>query len=152
MEEKATFGAGCFWGIENSFMKLQGVQKTRVGYSGGSIDKPTYESVCRGGTGHKEVVEVVFDTDQITYETLLKKFWEIHDPTTRDRQGLDFGEQYSSVIFYHNDAQKIAAEESKQALQDSGVYKNKVVTDITPAVEFYEAEEYHQKYIQKKTG
>ncbi|MCY4577239.1 MAG: peptide-methionine (S)-S-oxide reductase MsrA [Candidatus Kaiserbacteria bacterium] len=149
MEEKATFAAGCFWGVEDRFMKLPGVLKTRVGYTGGTVKKPTYEMVCGGGTGHKEAVEVVFDPGQLSYEKLLHAFWEMHDPTTANRQGLDVGEQYHSVIFYHTDEQKDAAEKSKQSLQELGVYKSPIMTDVVPAGEFHEAEGYHQKYVQK---
>lgn len=149
MEEKATFAAGCFWGVEDRFMKLPGVLKTRVGYTGGNVENPTYEMVCNGDTGHKEAVEVIFNSGQISYEQLLKAFWSMHDPTTANRQGLDIGEQYHSVIFYHTDAQKEAAEKSKQELQDLGVYKSPIMTDVVPAVQFHEAEEYHQKYVQK---
>ena len=149
MEEKATFGAGCFWGVEDVFIKIPGVIKTRVGYSGGTVKNPTYEQVCNGDTGHKEVVEVLFDPEKSTYNSLLKVFWSIHDPTVRNRQGNDIGEQYHSVIFCHTKEQKKAAEESKKHLQEIGVYKNNIVTDILPAETFFEAEEYHQKYLQK---
>ena len=152
MEEKATFAAGCFWGIEDKFMKLPGVVRTRVGYTGGTAKNPTYEMVCGGKTGHKEAVEIVFNPEQVSYEQLLKIFWSIHDPTTANRQGLDVGEQYHPAIFYHTDVQKKAAEKSKQEMQDLGVYKSPIMTDIVPAVEFYEAEEYHQKYVQKHGG
>lgn len=149
MEEKATFAAGCFWGVEDTFMKISGVTKTRVGYSGGTTKDPTYEQVCAGDTGHKEVIEITFDSEKITYDDLLKTFWSIHDPTIRNRQGNDIGEQYHSVIFYHTKEQKKAAEESKKHLQEIGIYKNNIVTDILPAETFFEAEEYHQKYLQK---
>ena len=150
MKEKATFAAGCFWSIENAFMNLSGVIQTRVGYIGGTTKNPTYEEVCDGGTGHKEAVEVLYDSDHITYEQLLKTFWSAHNPTTRDRQGADIGKQYQSIIFYHSDTQRAAAEQSKKELQESGVYKQNIVTEIIEASDFYEAEEYHQKYLQKK--
>ena len=149
MKEKATFAAGCFWGVEDKFMKIPGVVETRVGYTGGTAEKPTYEMVCGGTTGHKEAVEVVFDPEQVSYEQLVKAFWSMHDPTTANRQGLDVGEQYHSVIFYHTDAQKEEAERSKKALQELGVYQSPIMTDIVPAAPFHEAEEYHQKYVQK---
>ena len=149
MEEKATFAAGCFWGVEDKFMKLPGVLETRVGYTGGSTKNPTYEMVCNGDTGHKEAVEIIFNPEQTTYEQLLRAFWSMHDPTTANRQGLDIGEQYHSVIFYHTDAQKETAEKSKKELQGMGVYKSPIMTDVVPAVQFFEAEEYHQKYVQK---
>ena len=149
MEEKATFAAGCFWGVEDKFMKLPGVLKTRTGYTGGTAKNPTYEMVCNGNTGHKEAVEVVFDPEQTSYEQLLKAFWSIHDPTAANRQGLDIGEQYHTVIFYHTAEQKTAAEKSKKDLQDMGVYKSPIMTDIVPVAHFHEAEEYHQKYVQK---
>ncbi len=150
MKEKATFAAGCFWGVENAFMNLPGVIQTRVGYIGGTTKNPTYEEVCDGGTGHKEAVEVLYDPDRITYKQLLKTFWSAHNPTTRDRQGADIGEQYRSVIFYHSIAQRAAAEQSKKELQESGIYKQNIITEIVEALDFYEAEEYHQKYLQKK--
>ena len=149
MKEVATFAAGCFWGVEHAFMQIPGVINTRVGYSGGEQNNPTYEDVCTGETGHHEVVEVTFDSEKIKYTDLLKKFWEIHDPTTRNRQGLDMGEQYHSVIFYHSEEQRKEAEESKKELEETGLYKNNIVTDIEPIKDFYEAEEYHQKYIEK---
>ena len=117
MEEIATFAAGCFWSVEDTFMKLPGVVRTRVGYTGGTVKNPSYEMVCNGGTGHKEAVEVVFDSEQISYIDLLKIFWRIHDPTTVNQQGFDVGEQYHSVVFYHNNAQKEAAAQSLKELQ-----------------------------------
>lgn len=152
MEQTAIFAAGCFWGVEAAFMNVSGVIRTRVGYTGGTAEHPTYEQVCAGGTGHQEVVEVVFDTDIVSYDDLLKVFWRAHDPTTRDRQGFDIGEQYRSAIFYFTDEQRAAAEASKATLQESGAYKGPVVTAISPASVFYEAEEYHQKYFEKKGG
>lgn len=152
MNKVATFAAGCFWGIEDKFMKISGVISTRVGYLGGKMKNPTYKDVCGGNTGHHEAVEITYNPEEISYSKLLKVFWEIHDPTTRNRQGPDMGEQYHSVIFYHNDEQKKEAEESKEDLQNSGVYKNVIVTDIEKISTFYEAEEYHQHYIKKNRG
>jgi len=149
---KATFAAGCFWGVEDDFMKLPGVKETAVGYSGGHTEKPTYEDVCSGSTGHAEAVEVIFDPKELSYEDLLKKFWEIHDPTTMNRQGPDIGSQYRSAIFYHSPEQKEAAEKSKTELEASGKHDKPVVTEITEAGPFYKAEEYHQKYFQKHPG
>jgi len=147
--EKATFGAGCFWGVEETFRKLKGVEKTAVGYSGGNFKNPTYEDVCSGKTGHAEVIYLEYDPIVISYEDLLKVFWDVHDPTTVDRQGPDLGSQYRSAIFYHSPEQKNAALKSKGELDRSGLLKNPVVTEISPAVEFYQAEDYHQQYIKK---
>lgn len=149
MIQKATFGAGCFWGVEAAFRRVKGVLSTTVGYSGGSFKGPTYEDVCTGTTGHAEVVEVDYDPDKVSYDELLKVFWEIHNPTTMNRQGPDIGTQYRSVVFSHNSEQKAAAEASKEKLQRNGHYKNPIVTEITPASEFYKAEEYHQQYFEK---
>jgi len=149
MSQKATFGAGCFWGIETAFRRVKGVLSTTVGYSGGSFKEPTYQDVCTGTTGHTEVVEVDYDPAKVSYDELLKVFWEIHNPTTMNRQGPDIGTQYRSVIFFHNPEQKAAAEASKEKLQRNGHYKNPIVTEITPASEFYKAEEYHQQYFEK---
>ena len=149
MIQKATFGAGCFWGVEAAFRRFKGVLSTTVGYSGGSFKGPTYEDVCTGTTGHAEVVEVDYDPDKVSYDELLKVFWEIHNPTTMNRQGPDIGTQYRSVVFSHNSEQKAAAEASKEKLQRNGHYKNPIVTEITPASEFYKAEEYHQQYFEK---
>ena len=150
MKEKATFGAGCFWGIETAFRKVKGVISTRVGYTGGHFDKPTYEDVCSHKTGHAEVIEIIYDPSIVTYEGLLNIFWKIHDPTTLNRQGWDVGTQYRSAIFYHNDFQKAEALASKEKMKKSGIYKKKIVTEIGPATKFYEAEEYHQQYNEKK--
>jgi peptide-methionine (S)-S-oxide reductase len=147
--EKAIFGAGCFWGVEDAFRKVKGVVSTTVGYAGGTLENPTYRDVCSDKTGHAEVVEVEYDPSQVSYEDLLKVFWDIHDPTTMNRQGPDIGTQYRSVIFYHTPEQQAAAEKSKQKLQESGVYKRPVATEIKPAPPFYKAEEYHQQYHQK---
>lgn len=148
--EKATFGAGCFWGVEAVFRCLKGVVSTSVGYSGGMVENPTYEDVCSHKSGHAEVVEVVYDPSEVSYDALLKVFWENHYPTTLNRQGPDVGTQYRSVIFYHNEAQKAAAEISKQNLQNAGKYKKDIVTEITPAAQFFRAEEYHQRYLEKR--
>lgn len=149
MIQKATFGAGCFWGVEAAFRRVKGVLSTTVGYSGGSFKGPTYEDVCTGTTGHAEVVEVDYDPAKVSYDELLKVFWEIHNPTTMNRQGPDIGTQYRSVVFSHNSEQQAAAEASKEKLQRNGLYKNPIVTEFTPASEFYKAEEYHQQYFEK---
>ena len=148
--EKATFGAGCFWGVEAEFRELPGVIDTTVGFSGGHTADPSYRDVCTGQTGHAEVCEVQFDPAKISYEQLLDAFWQMHDPTTRDRQGPDFGTQYRSVIFYHNAEQKAAAEASKAALEASGRFKRPIVTEILAAGPFYRAEDYHQRYLEKQ--
>jgi peptide-methionine (S)-S-oxide reductase len=148
--EKATFGAGCFWHVEEAFRCLHGVFSTRVGFMGGTLKNPTYEDVCTGKTGYAEVVEVTFDPIKISYEELLRTFWEIHDPTTLNRQGPDVGTNYRSVIFYYTPEQKIAAEHSKEALEKSKKYRKKIVTEIAKATEFYQAEEYHQHYLEKQ--
>ena len=149
--QMATFGAGCFWGVEEAFRKVKGVTETEVGYSGGSMRNPTYEDVCADETGHAEVVKVTYDPKAVGYGELLKAFWDNHDPTTPNRQGPDVGTQYRSVIFYHTPEQKRLAERSKAELDKSGRFgRRKIVTEIVPASEFYKAEEYHQKYLQKK--
>ncbi|EGK07441.1 peptide-methionine (S)-S-oxide reductase [Desmospora sp. 8437] len=147
---RATFGAGCFWGVEEFFRQMKGVTSTAVGYMGGTTENPTYEDVCTDRTGHAEVVDLEYDPSQITYEELLRVFWENHNPTTLNRQGPDIGTQYRSVIFYHSPEQKEAAEKSKQELAASGKWKDPVVTQIVPAAPFYRAEEYHQRYLQKR--
>ena len=147
--EKATFGAGCFWGVEAAFRKIEGVASTTVGYAGGSFKDPTYKDVCSGKTGHAEVVQVEFDPSKVSYEELLRVFWNIHDPTTLNRQGPDIGTQYRSAVFFHNPEQEAAATASKQKLQSSGRYQNSIVTEITPASEFYRGEDYHQQYFEK---
>jgi peptide-methionine (S)-S-oxide reductase len=146
----ATFAAGCFWGVEETFHKVKGVTATAVGYSGGTTPNPTYEDVCTDRTGHAEAVQVEFDPAQVSYEELLKVFWENHDPTTRNRQGPDIGSQYRSAIYYHTPEQKAAAEAFKDQLQKSGKYRRPIVTEITPAGPFYRAEEYHQRYLEKR--
>lgn len=146
----ATFGAGCFWGVEETFRVLKGVTETNVGYMGGVKPGPTYEDVCSDTTGHAEVVQVRYDPDVISYGSLLEVFWNNHNPTTLNRQGPDIGSQYRSVIFYHDAIQKEEAERSKSALKASGKWSKPIVTDIVPAGEFWKAEEYHQKYLQKR--
>jgi len=146
--EKATFGAGCFWGVEETFRRLAGVQSTQVGYAGGSLDNPTYHDVCTDRTGHAEVVEVTFDPAVIGYQDLLNVFWENHDPTTKDRQGPDVGRQYRSVIFFHSPEQEAAARASRDQAQKS--FKRPIVTEIVPAPQFWPAEDYHQQYLEKR--
>ena len=148
--EKATFGAGCFWGVEAAFRRIPGVTDAAVGYAGGTLHNPTYRDVCSGSTGHAEVVEVTYDPDQVSYEQLLNVFWDNHNPTTRNRQGPDIGSQYRSAIFYHSPAQQAIAEASKTRLDQSGRFPNPIVTEVTPASTFYRAEEYHQKYFEKR--
>ncbi len=148
--EKATFAAGCFWGVEETFRTVEGVLKTTVGYSGGTLENPTYEEVCTDRTGHAEVVLVEYDPAQVSYEQLLDVFWSAHDPTTLNRQGPDSGKQYRSAIFYHTPAQKVTAEASKERLSKSGRFKRPIVTEITAAAPFYPAEEYHQQYLLKR--
>ena len=148
MTEKATFGAGCFWGVEAAFRQLKGVVDTAVGYSGGHLPNPAYEDVCTDRTGHAEVVRVEYDPAEISYDELLNVFWENHDPTTLNRQGPDFGTQYRSVIFYHTPEQEAAARASKE--RQSARFQRPIVTEIQPAAEFYRAEEYHQRYFEKR--
>ncbi|OLB44665.1 MAG: peptide-methionine (S)-S-oxide reductase [Ktedonobacter sp. 13_2_20CM_53_11] len=149
--QKATFGAGCFWGVEAEFRQLpKGVVSTAVGYEGGTMKNPTYRDVCTDRTGHAEVVEVEYDPEKVSYEDLLKVFWANHDPTTLNRQGPDVGTQYRSVIFYHTPEQQVAALASKEKLEKSGRYRRPVVTEIVPATSFYRAEEYHQQYLEKR--
>jgi peptide-methionine (S)-S-oxide reductase len=145
--EIATFGAGCFWGVEAIFQKIKGVLKTTVGYMGGNIKNPTYEQVCTDKTGHVEVIQITYDPEQISYDKLLDLFWKIHDPTQLNRQGPDIGTQYKSVIFYHDEIQKNISEQSKNKQQKN--YNKKIVTEIKPVLNFYPAEEYHQKYFEK---
>jgi peptide-methionine (S)-S-oxide reductase len=148
--EKATFGAGCFWGVEAAFRQIPGVVATRVGYTGGHVPNPTYEQVCSHGTGHAEAVEVIFDPARVSYEELLDIFWQSHNPTTKDRQGLDIGAQYRSAIFVHSPEQQGAAERTKEREQAKLHWPKKIVTEIVPATEFYEAEDYHQQYLEKR--
>lgn len=150
--EKATFAAGCFWGVEDAFMNVPGVVTTRVGYTGGRTEHPTYGDVCSHTTGHAEAIEITFDPGLISYEHLLKLFWECHDPTQLNRQGPDIGDQYRSAIFYHSEEQRQAAEASLEALDRSGRLRRRIVTEIVPAATFWEAEAYHQKYHQKHGG
>lgn len=147
--KQAMFGAGCFWGVQYNFDQLKGVIETEVGFAGGHTENPTYKEVCRDNTGHAEVVHIIFDPNIVSYEELLKSFWENHDPTTLNRQGPDRGSQYRSVIFYYDDEQKNLAEKSKEELGKSGQYMSKIVTEIVPAGQFYKAEDYHQKYFEK---
>ena len=148
--EKATFGAGCFWGVEETFRTVEGVTATRVGYAGGDADEPTYEQVCSGRTGHAEVVEVEYDPERVSYERLLDIFWDCHDPTQIDRQGPDVGTQYRSVIFVHGEEQREAAERSRGSLDASGKLPRQIATRIEPAGTFWPAEDYHQKYLMKR--
>ena len=147
---KATFAAGCFWGVEATFRALPGVTATRVGYIGGNLSNPTYKDVCTDGTGHAEAVEVEFDPAKISYDKLLDVFWENHDPTQLNRQGPDWGTQYRSAIFYHWPEQETAAKASKQELEKAHRYSKPIVTQIVPATTFYEAEDYHQQYLEKR--
>ena len=147
--EKATFAAGCFWGVESAFCQVEGVISTTVGYSGGNTKNPTYEEVCTDKTGHAESVLIEFNPELITYEKLLELFWSIHDPTTLNRQGPDIGSQYRSIVFYHSEEQKNMAINTKDKLEKSKRFSRKIVTEIIPSTVFYKAEEYHQKYFQK---
>jgi len=148
--EKATFAAGCFWGVEAAFRAVPGVVGTTVGYSGGTFPNPTYHDVCTGRTGHAEVVEVEFDPEKVSYQDLLRAFWENHDPTTLNRQGPDVGTQYRSAIFFHTPEQQAAALASKQELERADAFKRPIVTAILPAAPFFRAEEYHQQYLEKR--
>lgn len=148
--ENATFGAGCFWGVELRFRQLPGVIDTAVGYAGGHLDNPGYRDVCSDTTGHAEVVQITYDPQQLDYQTLLQLFWDSHDPTTLNRQGPDIGSQYRSVIFYHTPQQEQLARQSLQNLQQSGRFSRSIVTQIEPAPTFWRAEEYHQRYLEKR--
>jgi len=148
--KKATFGAGCFWGVEAAFRQIEGVTATRVGYAGGTLDNPTYEDVCSHTTGHAEVVEVTYDPDQVSYDELLDVFWHKHDPTQLNRQGWDIGDNYRSVVFFHDDEQREAALRSKA--EEQANWRAPIVTQIEPAQSFYEAEDYHQQYLEKNPG
>ena len=150
MSEIATFGAGCFWGIEANFRRIPGVIDAISGYSGGHKDNPSYREVCTDTTGHAEVVQVTFDPGIVTYERLLDAFWKMHDPTQVNRQGPDFGKQYRTAIFFHSPAQEEAAKKSKQALDASGRFGHPIATEITAAGPFWPAEEYHQRYLEKR--
>lgn len=146
----ATFGAGCFWGIEAAFLKVAGVKDAVSGYTGGNVDNPTYEAVCTGSTGHAEVVQVEFDTGEVSYEELLDVFWKIHDPTTLNRQGPDIGTQYRSAIYFHSPKQEEAARKSLAIIEQSGLFRDPIVTEITEYSIFYRAEEYHQRYFERR--
>jgi peptide-methionine (S)-S-oxide reductase len=150
MQEIATFGAGCFWGVESAFRRTPGVIDTAVGYSGGHLDKPSYEDVCTDQTGHAEVVQVTFDPEKLSYSQLLDVFWKIHDPTQVNRQGPDFGKQYRTAIFFHSPEQEEIARKSEQALEASGRFHRPIATEISPATTFWRAEEYHQRYLEKR--
>jgi len=148
--EAASFGAGCFWGVEAAFRQMPGVVSTAVGYMGGTLENPTYKDVCTDETGHAETVQVVYDPSKTAYNDLLNVFWQNHDPTTLNRQGPDVGTQYRSVIFYHTPEQEALAQASKEALERSGAFKRTIVTEIVPASTFWRAEEYHQQYLEKR--
>ncbi len=148
--EKATFAAGCFWGVEAAFRRVSGVTAARVGYTGGTVENPSYEDVCTGGTGHAEAVEVTFDPSRLGYDDLLEVFWTVHDPTQRDRQGPDVGTQYRSAIFTHGPEQEAAARAARERLEASGRCPGQIATRIEPAGPFYQAEDYHQQYIEKR--
>ena len=148
--QKATFAAGCFWGVEAAFRNVEGVVETAVGYTGGTLAHPSYEDVCSDRTGHAEAVQVLFDPSRVSYESLLAVFWDSHDPTTRDRQGPDVGSQYRSAIFFHGPEQEAAARASREKLERSGAHSRPIVTEITSATDFYRAEEYHQQYLEKR--
>ena len=149
MPHKATFAAGCFWGVEDRFRQLNGVHDAVSGYTGGHVDQPGYRQVCSGETGHAEAVEVTYDPSKIQYAELLEAFWAMHNPTQKNRQGVDVGSQYRSVIFFHDDEQREIAEQSKQALAASGRWSQPIVTEIEPAATFWLAEDYHQRYLEK---
>jgi peptide-methionine (S)-S-oxide reductase len=148
VEKKATFGAGCFWGVEAAFRQIEGVTRTRVGYTGGTLDNPTYEDVCSHRTGHAEVVEVTYDPERVSYDELLEVFWRKHDPTQLNRQGWDVGDNYRSVVFAEDEEQREAAVRSKEQEQER--YRKPIVTQIEPAATFYPAEDYHQQYLEKR--
>jgi peptide-methionine (S)-S-oxide reductase len=148
----ATFGAGCFWGVEEAFRRVPGVVETAVGYMGGHVENPTYRQVCTDRTGHAEVVQVEFDPARVSYDHLLDVFYSIHDPTQRNRQGPDFGTQYRSVIFTHDETQHAAASAAQDRLTAAGRFPRPIATEITPAATFWRAEEYHQRYIEKNGG
>ena len=152
MEETATFAGGCFWGVEELIRTLPGVTETTVGYTGGTVDHPTYEWVKKGNTGHAEAIEVIFDPTKIKYEELLRQFFSLHDPTTLNRQGNDIGSQYRSAIFYHSVTQKKTAYRAREEVAKSGKWKRPIVTEIEPVKTFFKAEEYHQKYLRKNPG
>ena len=148
--DAATFAAGCFWGVEANFRQIPGVIDARSGYTGGSLENPSYEDVCTDRTGHAEAVQVTFDPKRVSYDQLLDAFWNLHDPTTLNRQGPDFGTQYRSAIFYNSPEQEAEAKRARDALQASGRFKRPIVTQIVPATKFYDAEDYHQRYFEKR--
>ena len=148
-EKKATFAAGCFWGVEAKFLETTGVINTIVGYTGGMVENPTYQMVCMNKTGHAEAVQVTYDSELISYNDLVRTFFELHNPTTHDRQGMDIGSQYRSVIFYHNEEQREIAKNVKEKLNQSDKYSKLIVTEIAPEGDFYVAEDYHQRYYVK---
>src|ERR687897_2616227 len=151
--QMATFAAGCFWGVEDAFRQVKGVNSTTVGYTGGRFENPTYKDVCTHKTGHAEALLIQFDPNEVSYEQLLDIFWSIHDPTTKNRQGPDIGSQYRSMIVYHSPEQQLLAKLSKEDLERSGMFKGRnIVTEILPVSTFYKGEEYHQKYYQKRGG
>ena len=150
VRERATFAAGCFWQVESEFRQLTGVTRTTVGYTGGTLENPTYDNVCTGRTGHAEAVEVEYDPTQVSYDQLLDLFWGTHDPTTLNRQGPDVGTQYRSVVFFHTPEQQAAATASKERLQASGRFRDRIVTEIAPASTFHRAEDYHQQFLEKR--
>ncbi len=152
MTEKATFGAGCFWGVEARFRELDGVVDAQVGYSGGHVDQPTYQQVCTDQTGHVEVVEVIFEPERISYESLVREFFKLHDPTQVNRQGPDVGRQYRSVVFTHDEAQRDTAERVRAELDQAGQFSKPIATSIEPAATFWRAEEYHQQYLARRGG
>jgi peptide-methionine (S)-S-oxide reductase len=147
--ELATFGSGCFWCVEAIFQRVDGVEKVASGYSGGHVKNPSYKEVCEGTTGHAEVCQLSYDPEQVSYDELLEIFWQTHDPTTLNRQGNDVGTQYRSVVFYHNEDQKVLAEKYKKELDEAGIYQNPIVTEIAPYETFYVAEDYHQNYFNE---
>ena len=150
--DTATFGAGCFWCVEAVFQELEGVTSVASGYSGGGISNPTYKEVCSGLTGHAEVIQITYDPSKVSYKDLLEVFWQVHDPTTKDRQGNDVGSQYRSVIYYHSEEQKNLAEKYKKELEASGAFDKPIVTEISPFTKFYKAENYHQNYYKSNTS
>ena len=150
--QTATFAAGCFWGVEEAFRQVKGVKSTTVGYTGGTFKNPSYEDVCSDMTGHAEAVQIQYEPKQVSYEQLLEVFWAIHDPTTKNRQGPDIGSQYRSMISYHTSEQEMLAKQSKENIERSGKFRNRIVTEIVPALTFYKAEEYHQQYYEKRGG
>lgn len=150
--QTSTFAAGCFWGVEEAFRQIKGVKSTTVGYTGGTFKNPRYEDVCSDMTGHAEAVQIQYEPKQVSYEQLLEVFWSIHDPTTKNRQGPDIGSQYRSMISYHTSEQEMLAKQSKENIERSGKFRNRIVTEIVPALTFYKAEEYHQQYYEKRGG